>query len=89
MHHGKFNGIQTDKANIVAIEAKCHSWLKKHRKGYYADRWSPIIENPSARGQYTIPLPPEKDTILSAEELSVVVEGPLPAEWFPPEQPMI
>lgn len=84
MSNGKFNGIQTDKISIQAIEAKAHAWLKKNRPGYNAERWAYIIENHSQPGKYTIPLPPEKDQILTAEELAAVVDGPLPPEWFPP-----
>lgn len=89
MAKGKFNGIQKDKANIAAIEAKAHNWLKKNRPGYNAERWAYIIENHGKPGEFTIPLPPEKDQILTAEELLQVVEGPLPPEWFPPVTDMV
>lgn len=88
-HHGEFNGIQTDKANIQAIEAKTHNWLKQNRQGYNAERWAFIIENHSKPGEFTIPLPPEKDSILTTEELAQVVNGPLPPEWFPPAVDLI
>jgi hypothetical protein len=89
MAKGKFNGILPDKANIEAIEAKCHSWLKENRPGYNAERWAFIQENYSQPGEFTIPLPPEVDSILTEEERAQMFEGPLPAEWFPPADDLI
>jgi hypothetical protein len=83
-HHTKFNGITPDKINIQAIEAKCQAWLKQNRKGYNAERWAFIMENYSKPGEFTIPLPPEADQILTLEERAGTFEGPLPPEWFPP-----
>lgn len=89
MANGKFNGIKTDKASVQSIEAKTHNWLKQNRPGYNAERWAFIIENYTEPGKFTIPLPPEKDSILSVEELAAVVDGPLPPEWFPPAENLI
>ena len=79
----KFNKPLPDQANVRATEAKIHAWLNKNRKGYNADRWAYLIENYSNPGEFTIPLPPEADRILTPEEKTGIIED-LPESWFPP-----
>ena len=78
----------SDKEKTVSTEAKIHEWLKNNRRGYNAERWGVIIENHSRTGEFTVILPPEKDQILTSEELEGMITGPLPDEWNLPQEPI-
>lgn len=82
----KYNPVKTSKPDIDTNEAKIHQWLKDNRPGYNAERWCIAIENYSAPGEFTIPLPPEKDKIFLQEELTNMLDEPLPITWFPPSE---
>jgi len=76
-----YNKPLPDRANLRAVEAKIHIWLKNNRVGYNADKWAELVGNYSNKGEFSIPLPPEANQILTTEESNGILTN-LPDTWY-------